>query len=121
MCPFNPRQQRFDVGRVDRRAAPGEPQRAAFIGSSAIRDARVWGFRHGKRSAEDRSEKQVLGIMGFFDGSVRVIDDGQATNPDFWFPTGTKITNNTQFYNYTKLNFANKIGSVSPTNPYIVP
>jgi prepilin-type N-terminal cleavage/methylation domain-containing protein len=106
---------------VDRRAAPGEPLRAAFIGSSAISDARVWGFRHGKRSAEDRSEKQVLGIMGFFDGSVRVIDDGQATNPDFWFPTGTKITNNTQFYNYTRTNFANKIGSVSTTNPYIVP
>jgi prepilin-type N-terminal cleavage/methylation domain-containing protein/prepilin-type processing-associated H-X9-DG protein len=106
---------------VDRRAAPGEPLRGAFAAGAVPYDARVWGFRHGKRSAEDRSEKQVLGNMAFFDGSVRQFDDGQATNPDYWFPSGTKITDRLQFYNYTLANFANKIGSVSPTNPYIVP
>jgi len=108
---------------VDRSAAPGEPLRRAFVfgPQGLIFDARVWGFRHGKKSAEDRSEKQVLGNMAFFDGSVRQFDDGQATNPDYWFPSGTKITDRLQFYNYTLANFANKIGSVSPTNPYIVP
>jgi prepilin-type processing-associated H-X9-DG protein len=108
---------------VDRSAAPGEPLRRAFVfgPQGLIFDARVWGFRHGKKSAEDRSEKQVLGNMAFFDGSVRQFDDGQATNPDYWFPSGTKITDKLQFYNYTLANFANKIGSVSRTNPYIVP
>jgi prepilin-type N-terminal cleavage/methylation domain-containing protein len=104
-----------------RGAAPGEAGRAAFI-AGAWRDIRVWGFRHGaKRSATDTAEKSVIGNLVFFDGSARSVNDVEALNPDFWFPTGTKIGTNTGMWNAARQTFANKIGNISPTNPYIVP
>jgi len=106
---------------LGRQAAPGEPGRAAFL-AGALRDIRVWGFRHGsKRSVTDTAEKSVIGNMAFFDTSVRSFTDLEATNPDFWFPTGSKISSNIQFWQTSRQAFANKIGTVSAASPYIVP
>jgi prepilin-type N-terminal cleavage/methylation domain-containing protein/prepilin-type processing-associated H-X9-DG protein len=103
-----------------RTAAPGESGRAAFI-SGAIRDVRVWGFRHGsKRSATETAEKSVIGNMAFFDGSVRSFTDAEAANPDLWFPTGTRLTTSVSFWNSTRLTWPKFVG-LTATNPYIVP
>jgi prepilin-type N-terminal cleavage/methylation domain-containing protein len=106
---------------MNRSAAPGEALRGAFL-AGAIRDVRVWGFRHGaKRSVTDTGEKSVQGNMAFWDGSADTFSDLEATNPDFWFPSGTRILGNSGFWNGTRSLFASKIGTVSTANPYIVP
>jgi prepilin-type N-terminal cleavage/methylation domain-containing protein len=111
----------FQSKGINRECAPGEARFAAFAAGQGF-DNRVFAFRHGpKKLNTDRSGKAVIGNMAFFDGSGRSFSDEEATNPDFWFPTGTIITNNAEFYNAAKTRFASKIGNVSATNPYIVP
>ncbi|CAN5810703.1 hypothetical protein BH11PLA1_BH11PLA1_21250 [soil metagenome] len=83
---------------IDRRNAPGE----ALRGTGP--DMRRWAFRHGSRAKEG----QCLGNLAFADGHVETRTDGDATNPDYWFPTGTRLRSTSDFYNYTKTTWPNK-------------
>ncbi len=106
---------------LNRFVAPGEPG-AILGGIIPFNDARKWAFRHGKdRNGDLKTTKPVLGNMAFLDGSVKLMNDGEATNPDFWFPTGTKIRSDSRFWNYTREHFAHKLENASAATPYVVP
>lgn len=105
---------------LNRASAPGESGRSAYI-TGAANDARRWAFRHGSRGKGGSGEGTFLGNLGFADGHVETKDDGQATNPDYWFPTGTRITSTTEWWEYTKRTWPNKVVNVSTTAPYVVP
>lgn len=96
---------------MDRRTAPGETFRADYMNGQKI-DMRRWSFRH---SAKDTD---IRGNISFADGHADTFTDGDATNPDFWFPTGS-ILKGINTYEYTKRVFANKVGSSAV--PYKVP
>jgi prepilin-type N-terminal cleavage/methylation domain-containing protein/prepilin-type processing-associated H-X9-DG protein len=107
---------------MNRAAAPGEDGRDLYLSDPAqFNDARRWAFRHGFRGDAGYGAAKVLGNMAFFDGHVRVFDDAEATNPDFWFPSGTRIKSKDGFWNSTQVDFASKLDGVSESEPYIVP
>lgn len=108
---------------LNRVAAPGEALRAAHVANPAvIKDARVYAFRHGpKKSPTDPSSKSVVGNMAFFDGSGASMSDEDAIDPDFWFPTGTKIRTNTRFWMTARAKWANRYNTATTATPYIVP
>jgi prepilin-type N-terminal cleavage/methylation domain-containing protein/prepilin-type processing-associated H-X9-DG protein len=107
---------------MNRSAAPGEDGRDAYLANPDLfNDARRWAFRHGFRADRGLGAARVMGNMAFFDGHVQVFDDAQATNPDFWFPTGTRIKSPDGFWNSTQVDFAFKIGQTDESTPYIVP
>lgn len=101
-----------DNKELNRAVAPGEA-----LGSFPIPtffDARRWAFRHGSKNVAVRrgikGADLVQGNMASFDASVKLYTDGEATNPDFWFPTGTVFNGATlDTWNYTKTNFADKV------------
>lgn len=98
---------------LDRALAPGELM-AQF--PSIRPDFRYYGFRHGDRpkSVIGTQSKRALGNLGFFDGHVITVDDRQATDPDYWFPTGTMLNvgnRSLQTWEGTRQDFANKTGS----------
>jgi prepilin-type N-terminal cleavage/methylation domain-containing protein/prepilin-type processing-associated H-X9-DG protein len=105
-------------------AAPGELGRSAFISNPAnIFDARIWALRHGtKRNGPNLGgEQQYRGNFAFFDGHVEVLGDGEATDPDLWFPTGTRFLGPQQAWEYAKRTWPKKVTGLSPTNFYQVP
>jgi prepilin-type N-terminal cleavage/methylation domain-containing protein/prepilin-type processing-associated H-X9-DG protein len=55
-------------------------------------DARVYGFRHGRRSQNGRTGEYRLNAV-FFDGHVQTMDDMTAANPALWLPRGSVIKN----------------------------
>jgi prepilin-type N-terminal cleavage/methylation domain-containing protein/prepilin-type processing-associated H-X9-DG protein len=72
-------------------------------GIGAATDPRRFAFRHGGRKVSavttgatggdvstggDRGT-QFIGNVAFFDGSVKTMNDFEATNLNFWFPSGT--------------------------------
>jgi prepilin-type N-terminal cleavage/methylation domain-containing protein/prepilin-type processing-associated H-X9-DG protein len=80
---------------LNRLLAPGEALSGVPI--SGRFDARRWAFRHGSRRGSPRDGvlgTQVKGNVSFWDGSVELMDDLAATNPDIWFPTGTRLNVN---------------------------
>ena len=108
---------------LDRGAAPGEPFNLIFTQFGIGHDARIWGFRHGYSTSQSSTAvgRQFLGHLAFFDGHVDVFTDAEATNPDFWFPTGTKITDGDDFWNYAKDRWPEKTVEASDADPYVVP
>ncbi len=105
---------------LDRRMAPGE-RLARFV--TTLPDARRFAFRHGgtPKQSTGASNVAVKGYLAFFDGHVAIYDDVQATNPDFWFPTGTIIGGNgrrLRTWNATAAAFPEKCGA---NGPYQVP
>ncbi|MBY0307390.1 MAG: type II secretion system GspH family protein [Phycisphaerales bacterium] len=108
---------------LNRLCAPGEDLRNAHINNpGTIRDTRVFAFRHGpKKSPTDTSTKEVVGNMAFFDGSAASMNDLDASEPDLWFPTGTKVRTNTRFWRTARLKWANRYNTASTATPYIVP
>jgi len=99
---------------LDRTLAPGE-LRSQFPATNTL-DFRYFGFRHGERprSLIGTQTKRALGNLGFFDGHVATVDDRQATDPDYWFPTGTLLNVNNRAlrtWEGTKQDFPNKTGS----------
>jgi prepilin-type processing-associated H-X9-DG protein len=52
--------------------------------------AKKYAFRHGGKKANS----QATGNVVFFDGHAETMTDLDATNPDIWFPTNTKLTAN---------------------------
>jgi prepilin-type N-terminal cleavage/methylation domain-containing protein len=108
---------------LNRECAPGEPLRGAHMTNpTAFKDARVYGFRYGaKKNPVDTSTKSVIGNVVFFDGSGASMSDEDAIDPDFWFPTGTKIRSTSSFWATARTKWANRYGTVSTNTPYIVP
>ncbi len=107
---------------LNRAAAPGESGNNLYNARPDIfNDARRWAFRHGYRAGGTSGNTQVLGNMAFFDGRVEVFTDGDATNPDYWFPTGTRLEGPADFWNYTRQKWPDKLEGRTPQNPYIVP
>ena len=108
---------------MDRNAAPGEPGRTLLLNSPAIySDARRWAFRHGyKNSGNDAAATLVFGNLAFFDGTVKLFDDGKATDPIMWFPTGTTLTSSGSFYAYTLKTWPERYQGLSPSKTYVIP
>ncbi|MBX3097868.1 MAG: hypothetical protein KF812_13525, partial [Fimbriimonadaceae bacterium] len=120
---------------LSRYAAPGEA--AGPWDTSAKVDARFWAFRHGlkkinpigavARTGEtsakvNNSGVQCLGNVGFFDGHVELMDDLKATNPNFWFPSGSKLKGVLDVWNSTRKAFPDQSGTgANAGNPYIYP
>jgi len=106
---------------LNRWAAPSEPGHAAYSAAPQIyRDARRYAFRHGFNGSRDEGSGPALGNMAFFDGHVELLDDGEATNPDYWFPGGTKIESGGDFWRYTQQAWPGKVMRTA-SDPYIVP
>jgi prepilin-type processing-associated H-X9-DG protein len=78
----------FNNRSLDRKTAPGQTLRAAAA-SGSVPDVRRFAFRHGPNGRGLAGD--VKGNMGFFDGHVDLVSDFEATNPEFWFPSGTII------------------------------
>ena len=108
---------------LNRSSAPGEAGRPLHIADPAkYPDFRRYAFRHGyKKDPRDTGAAQVFGVMGFFDGHAEVMEDGDATNPDFWFPSGTKLTSPTSFWRHMLETWPGKTLKISSSKPYIVP
>ncbi len=103
---------------LNRNRAPGEAGRLAFAANPAMfNDFRRFAFRHGGRTGpKDTKETPAIGNVAFFDGSVRQMNDAEATNPDMWFPTGTTWTQALETWNYTRTTWASKCAA-----NYVVP
>ena len=108
---------------LDRTMAPGEG-RSQFDRTNF--DARRYGFRHGtrqgsKQGAAGANNTLCLGYLGFLDGHAEIMDDGKATNPDYWMPSGTKLNGGfaNQTWKYTRETWPEKMGAAN--RPYIVP
>ncbi|HYE02804.1 MAG TPA: type II secretion system protein [Phycisphaerales bacterium] len=108
-----------DSKELNRFLAPGEPG-AILSGFGSLRDARTWAFRHGAKRNGTRVAA-AYGNMAFFDGHVVMMDDGQATNPDYWFPTGTRLRDDNVFWQFAQNTWPGKFQNMSATTPYIVP
>ncbi len=109
-----------DSKEFNRWLAPGEPG-AALGGLGTFFDARTWAFRHGRKQDGAPGQVKVYGNLAFFDGHVALYDDGEATNPDMWFPGNTRIGSRTVFWRYTQNRWADKLNGISISQPYIVP
>jgi prepilin-type processing-associated H-X9-DG protein len=66
----------------DRSRAPGNSARGSV-------DARIYAFRHGRVNQNGPSDEYRLNA-GFFDGHVETLGDLQASNPNYWMPTGSE-------------------------------
>lgn len=112
-----------DSKEIDRTVAPGEAGRPLHMSDpKRFPDMRRIAFRHGTQTdPETIGATQVFGHMAFFDGHVKLMSDGEATNPDYWFPTGTKLGDPTFFWRYTLEEWPEKSLDISRRNPYIVP
>lgn len=108
---------------IDRTVAPGEPGRTLHMSDpKTYPDLRRVAFRHGTQTDPSQiGATQVLGHLAFFDGHVKLMNDADATDPDYWFPTGTRLSDPTFFWRYTLETWPDKSLRISRTNPYIVP
>ncbi|MGE3107941.1 MAG: prepilin-type N-terminal cleavage/methylation domain-containing protein [Phycisphaerales bacterium] len=110
----------FNASReLDRGCAPGEPFRAAFMAGIG-NDARLWGFRHGYKKDKSTVTK-CYGNVVYFDGHAKLISDEDATDPDLWFPTGTRLGDPSAFWQYARRTWPNKCQNISISAPYVVP
>ncbi len=115
----------FDNKVLNRYMAPGEIGNR-LSGSATFRDARAYAFRHGQRRAAGGDGKQFRGNLGFFDGHVETVSDAEATDPDLWFPSGTRITRSrgardNNFWDHAMRTWPRKTKDVSAANPHVVP
>jgi len=110
-----------DSNELYRLTAPGNAQRFLLeILVGDWQDPRPWAFRHKTLGPPDLPLR-VFGNVAFFDGHVEVMDDLEATNPDLWFPGGTRIESNRGFNDDSIEEFRSKLGDISRNDPYIVP
>lgn len=73
--------------------APGEALSGIFNDEP---DPRFYAFRHSaqRAGAPTAGGQPAIGHLGFLDTHVQQMDDAKATNPIFWFPTGTTLNLN---------------------------
>jgi len=106
---------------LNREAAPGGPSRSlASLIPDVFFDARPWAFRHNWTGPRNLPVT-TFGNVAFFDGHVEIMDDLEATNPDMWFPGGTKIESAGSFAQDTRKRFSDKLEGINAREPYIVP
>ncbi|GMV24843.1 MAG: hypothetical protein AMXMBFR58_08740 [Phycisphaerae bacterium] len=104
-----------------RMMAPGEDAGSYNLG---IFDPRRYAFRHGAKTPSANAGTSGLlcqGHVAFFDTHVSLLNDSQATNPDFWFPTGTTLNLNNRklkTWQSTKKDFPKQTGI---DGEYVVP
>jgi len=101
---------------LDRTVAPGEG-----LSNFGFVDPRKFAFRHGaKGNLANSPGASFTGNLAFLDTHVQMMDDAAATNPDYWFPTGTKLAKGygSSTWNYAKNTWPSKTGK---ENEYIVP
>ncbi len=108
---------------LDRTVAPGENGRRLHIANPRdYPDMRRMAFRHGTQTDPSQvAATQVLGHLAFFDGHVKLMTDGEATNPDYWFPTGTRLGDAGFFWRHTLETWPEKSLNISRSDPYVVP
>jgi len=108
---------------LDRTVAPGENGRRLHEANpQQYPDMRRIAFRHGTQTNESQvAATQVLGHLAFFDGHVKLMTDGEATDPDYWFPTGTRLRDPGFFWRYTLETWPKKALNISASEPYVVP
>ena len=94
---------------LDRTHAPGEPTRGVTSGIRGLRDTRAMGFRHNRKPKGELYD-DVYGAIAFFDGHVEVMTDLEATNPEYWFPTGTRLEGPGEFWHTTRERFSHVLG-----------
>jgi len=104
---------------LNRSAAPGEAFRAAFVAGIGY-DARLWAFRHGYKKTNSLVTK-CYGNVTFFDGHAKLLSDEEATDPDMWFPTGTRLGDPSSFWQYARRTWPAKCQTISIADPYVVP
>lgn len=82
-----------DNKELRRTLAPGEALSDIFLNAA---DPRYFAFRHGTRKAGSTTGggDTALGHLGFLDAHVEQMNDAKATNPHYWFPTGTTLNTN---------------------------
>ena len=118
----------------NRLVAPGEVARPGYY-AGLYRDGRVFSYRHGRKGGrtavvtgpsaggsfgESGGEEQFRGNFAFFDGHVETLGDLDSTDPDFWFPSSTRLYKPFDTWTSTFKRWPNKC-DVTPAAPYIVP
>lgn len=107
---------------LDRRMAPSEGQSGFWTSRGIKIDPRGVAFRHGTKPRSGQiTVPRALGNMGFYDGHVAIFTDGEATNPDHWFPTGSRLSSPNSFWQYARDEWPNKAQDISSSDPYVVP
>lgn len=94
---------------LDRRLSPDENM-SRVLGGKAV-DPRGAALRHGSKSGAivGGTGTAYIGNLAFFDGHVETVDDVKITDPDYWFPTGTRFTRELGTWNATKAMFPSKV------------
>ena len=82
-------------------------------------DPRLFAYRHGT-TASGQADDAYRFNAGFFDGHVESMGDFQSTNPTYWFPRGTLITNTAKYSSFAP-NTAVKFAGGTGWTTYIVP
>jgi prepilin-type N-terminal cleavage/methylation domain-containing protein/prepilin-type processing-associated H-X9-DG protein len=82
-------------------------------------DPRLFAYRHGATTSGGSSDSYRLNA-GFFDGHVENMGDFQSTNPEYWWPSGTLITNNATYSSFWSDTAAKYAGGTSWAT-YVVP
>lgn len=108
---------------LDRTVAPGENGRRLHLADpQTYPDMRRIAFRHGTQTDPSQiAATQVLGHLAFFDGHVELKTDAEAIDPDYWFPTGTKLRDSGFFWRHALETWPSKTLNISDSDPYIVP
>lgn len=99
---------------LDRSAGSGGTAAAKF-------DARIFGFRHGARTAFRGAGEYRFNAI-FFDGHAECLDDMTGANPSLWLPTHTTISNPAATLGspYPSV-YPDAAAKYIPSTPYIVP
>ena len=87
-------------------------------------DARLYGFRHGTKSARQPAGRYKFNAV-FFDGHAETLDDLEGSNPSLWLPKGTQIGNPAVALGSSRLVWpdtaARFLVGTSNATPFIVP
>jgi prepilin-type N-terminal cleavage/methylation domain-containing protein/prepilin-type processing-associated H-X9-DG protein len=65
---------------------------AAYGAAYAIREGRLFGFRHGSQKSREKAGAYRMNAV-FYDGHAETLDDMTASNPALWLPRGTVMPN----------------------------
>jgi prepilin-type processing-associated H-X9-DG protein len=61
-------------------------------------DERAYAYRHGSNKRDSRGDTSYKINLAFFDGHVETLGDLAASNPEFWYPKGTVLSNLTSTF-----------------------
>ncbi|MEL7473566.1 MAG: prepilin-type N-terminal cleavage/methylation domain-containing protein [Planctomycetota bacterium] len=84
--------------------------------SNVWNDKRAIAFRHGGGLERSQFADDAKGHIAFFDGHVELVEDIEATNPNYWFPTGSRIGAPREFWKATQERWPKKMNG-----RYVVP